>query len=62
MRELNEDELKLALRNAGELFERVRRELDEHSEITAYPAGPWHAGLEPFPGRAGAGPLGPDGS
>ena len=48
MRERGEDELELALRNAGELFERVRRELDEHSEITAYPAGPWHAGLEPF--------------
>jgi hypothetical protein len=62
MRERSEDELKLALRNAGELFERVRRELDEHSEITAYPAGPWHAGLEAFPGRAGAGPLGPEGS
>jgi hypothetical protein len=51
MRERSEDELELALRNAGELFERVRRELDEHSEITAYPAGPWHAGLEPFPAR-----------
>ena len=62
LRDRTRDELELALRNAGELFERARRELDEHSEITAYPAGPWHAGLEPFPGRAGAGPLGPDGS
>ena len=51
MRERSEDELELALKNAGDLFERVRRELDEHSEITAYPAGPWHAGLEPFPSR-----------
>ena len=62
MRERSEDELKLALRDAGELFERVRRELDEHSEITAYAAGPWHAGLEAFPGAAGTGPLGADGS
>ena len=51
LRERSEDELKLALKNAGELFERVRRELDEHSEITAFPAGPWHAGLEPFPAK-----------
>jgi hypothetical protein len=51
MRERSENELELALKNAGDLFERVRRELDEHSEITAYPAGPWHAGLEPFPAR-----------
>jgi hypothetical protein len=51
MRERTGDELALALRNAGELFERVRRELDEHSEITAFPAGPWHTGLEPFPAK-----------
>ena len=62
MRERSDDELELALKNAGELFERVRRELDEHSEITAYPMGPWHAGLEPFPGAAGSAPLGPDGA
>jgi len=49
--ERTDDELELALRNAGELFERVRRELDEHSEITAFPAGPWHAGIEPFPAK-----------
>ena len=55
MRERSEDELELALDNAGELFERVRREMDEHGEITAYPAGPWHAGLEPFPAKPGSG-------
>ena len=55
LRERSEDELQLALKNAGELFERVRRELDEHSAITAFPAGPWHAGLEPFPAK----PQGP---
>lgn len=48
MREPNADELEAALRNAGELFKRVRREMEEHG-IATYPAGPWHAGLEAFP-------------
>ena len=52
MRERNEDELELALDNAGNLFERVRREMDEQG-IATYPAGPWHAGLEPFPASPG---------
>jgi hypothetical protein len=60
LRERTADELELALKNAGELFERVRRELDEHSEITAYGAGPWHAGLEPFPARPEGPPARPD--
>jgi hypothetical protein len=42
------DELERAIDNAGELFKRVRREMDEHG-VATYPAGPWHAGLEPFP-------------
>jgi hypothetical protein len=42
------DELEMALDNAGELFKGVRREMDEHG-VATYPAGPWHAGLEPFP-------------
>jgi hypothetical protein len=46
------DELELALDNAGNLFERVRSEMDEHG-IATYPAGPWHAGLEPFPSSPG---------
>jgi hypothetical protein len=51
LRERTADELELALDNAGELFKRVRREMDEHG-VATYPAGPWHAGLEPFPGSS----------
>jgi hypothetical protein len=53
LRERSGDELELALDNAGKLFERVRREMDEHG-IATYPAGPWHAGLEPFPASPSA--------
>jgi hypothetical protein len=48
LRQRSEDELSTALRNAGELFRRVRSEMEE-SGIHTYPAGPWHAGMEPFP-------------
>ena len=48
LRERTEDELDLALRNSGELFRRLRQEMEEHG-VNTYPAGPWHAGLEPFP-------------
>jgi hypothetical protein len=48
LRERTADELELALEAGGELFRRVRRELDE-SGYQPYPGGPWHAGLEPFP-------------
>jgi hypothetical protein len=41
-------EYERALENAGQLFRRLRAEMDEHG-IHTYPAGPWHAGLEPFP-------------
>jgi hypothetical protein len=41
-------EYERALENAGKLFTRLRTEMDEHG-IHTYPAGPWHAGLEPFP-------------
>lgn len=41
-------EYERALKNAGQLFRRLRTEMDEHG-IHTYPAGPWHAGLEPFP-------------
>ncbi len=37
-----------ALDNAGRLFANLRNEMEEHG-IHTYPAGPWHAGLEPFP-------------
>ena len=46
--ERTEAELKMALKNAGQLFRRLQSEMDE-SGIHIYPPGPWHAGLEPFP-------------
>jgi hypothetical protein len=48
LRELTRDELELALENAGELFRRVRAELEEDGAAT-YPTGPWYAGMDPFP-------------
>jgi hypothetical protein len=48
LRGRSEEELKTALKNAGELFKRLQSEMDE-SGIHTYPPGPWHAGLEPFP-------------
>ena len=48
LRERTEAELTEALRNGGELFGRLRSEMEEHG-LHTYAAGPWHAGLEPFP-------------
>ncbi|MEX2448975.1 MAG: hypothetical protein WD404_09575 [Solirubrobacterales bacterium] len=48
LRERSEAELKAALGNAGQLFERIQGEMVE-SGIHTYPAGPWHAGLADFP-------------
>jgi hypothetical protein len=48
LRERTRDELTSALKNAGRLFSRIREEVEE-SGLHTYPAGPWHAGLEPFP-------------
>jgi len=48
LRELTRPELELALENAGELFTRVRAELEEDG-VATYPAGPWNAGMAPFP-------------
>jgi hypothetical protein len=48
LRERSREELREALRNGGQLFRRLRSEMEE-SGIHTYPAGPWHAGLEPFP-------------
>jgi hypothetical protein len=53
LRERTADEYEAALNNGAELFRRVRNEMEE-SGIHTYPAGPWHAGLEPFPGNVGA--------
>ena len=49
--------------NAGKLFSRVKRELEEEN-VATYPAGPWNAGLEPFPdsGPARSGSVGSTGS
>ena len=51
LRERSEDELSECLRNAGQLFRRVRSEMEEHG-VHTYPAGPWHAGMEPFPDQS----------
>src|SRR3954454_16484749 len=48
LRELSEEELKAALKNAGQLFRRLQAEMEE-SGIHTYRPGPWHAGLAPFP-------------
>jgi hypothetical protein len=57
--ERSRSELEAALENAGELFRRVRREVEEHGAQT-YPAGPWHAGLEPFPDAGPTDSIGPE--
>jgi hypothetical protein len=48
LRERTAAEYEQALKNAGNLFSRIRSEMEEHG-INTYAAGPWHAGLEPFP-------------
>lgn len=46
--ELSEGEYEEALEKAGKLFARLRNEMEEQG-LHTYAAGPWHAGLEPFP-------------
>ena len=46
--ELTADEYEDALHNAGQLFSRLRTEMEEHG-IHTYQAGPWHAGQAQFP-------------
>jgi len=48
LEELSEAEYERALDHAGGLFRRLRSEMEEHG-LHTYAAGPWHAGLEPFP-------------
>lgn len=55
LRERTDAELEEALRNGGELFRRLRSEMEEHG-LHTYAAGPWHAGLEPFPDAGAAQP------
>lgn len=49
--ELDEASYETALDHAGKLFRRLRNEMEEHG-LHTYQAGPWHAGLEPFPDSA----------
>jgi hypothetical protein len=55
LRELTTDELDAALKNGGQLFKRIVKEVDE-SNVHIYPPGPWHAGLAPFPADPGGPP------
>jgi hypothetical protein len=48
LRERSREELREALKNAGRLFTRLQGEMEEDG-LHTYPAGPWHAGLAPFP-------------
>jgi hypothetical protein len=48
LRDRTRPELERALDSAGNLFGRVRGEMEE-SGVATYPAGPWHAGMAPFP-------------
>lgn len=52
LRERSEEELKTALKNAGQLFKRLQAEMEE-SGLHTYRPGPWHAGLAPFPDAGG---------
>jgi hypothetical protein len=48
LRDRSREQLEAALDQGGGLFKRVRGEVEE-SGVHTYPAGPWHAGLKPFP-------------
>jgi hypothetical protein len=52
LRERSKEELKEALRSAGGIFDRLHREMEENN-LDIYKAGPWNAGLEPFPPKIG---------
>jgi len=53
LRELSMEELKEALHSGGGIFERLHREMEENN-LDIYKPGPWNAGLEPFPAKAGS--------
>jgi hypothetical protein len=53
LRERNREELREALHSAGGIFDRLHREMEENN-LDIYKAGPWNAGLEPFPPKAGS--------
>ena len=48
LQERSREELKEALHSAGGIFDRLHREMEENN-LDIYKAGPWNAGLEPFP-------------
>jgi hypothetical protein len=50
LRERSKEELKEALHSGGGIFDRLHREMEENN-LDIYKAGPWTAGLEPFPQR-----------
>jgi hypothetical protein len=52
LRERSREELKEALHSAGGIFDRLHREMEENN-LDIYKAGPWNAGLEPFPPKIG---------
>ena len=54
LRTRTQDEYEEALDNAGDLFRRIRSEVEEHG-VHTYASGPWHAGLEPFPAQTSGG-------
>jgi hypothetical protein len=53
LRERSREELKDALHSAGGIFDRLHREMEENN-LDIYKPGPWNAGLEPFPPKAGS--------
>jgi hypothetical protein len=52
-RERSKEELGEALRAAGGIFDRLHGEMEENN-LDIYKAGPWNAGLEPFPPTIGS--------
>jgi hypothetical protein len=53
LRARSKEELKESLHSAGGIFDRLHREMEENN-LDIYKAGPWNAGLEPFPPKAGS--------
>jgi hypothetical protein len=53
LRERSEAELKECLHSAGGIFDRLHGEMEENN-LDIYKAGPWNAGLEPFPPKVGS--------
>ncbi len=53
LRERTKEELKECLHSAAGIFDRLHREMEENN-LDIYNAGPWNAGLEPFPPKAGS--------